>query len=189
MDLINTTSSLDLVIGPMFSGKTSELVRQLNIFSKANFKVLYINSIVDTRDVMFSTHNESLSKTQGMDMIKTDLLYNCYDKCTHYDVIAIDEAQFFDDLYDFCMLMVEKEHKKLIVAGLSGTSDRQVFGQITKLIPISDNIMFYKSFCVICAKEHKMNYAIFSKRLINDNDIICVGGSDLYIPTCRKHYK
>ena len=94
--------SLELIIGPMFSGKTSELIRQLVTYSKANLKVLYINSNLDTRcKEAFSTHNSSLSPTQNINMIKVVNLKDACDLVADADVIGIDEAQFFPDLVDF----------------------------------------------------------------------------------------
>jgi thymidine kinase len=181
-------ASLELLIGPMFAGKTSELIRRLTTFKKANCNVLYINSILDNRGDMFSTHNTSLAKYQDIDMVKTDNLMDILHMCTKVDVIAIDEGQFFSDLVEFYKIIVDLYKKRLIVSGLNGTSDRKPFGKLLDLIPFCDNIEFIQSFCTTCATSGKIVPAIFSKRISNTTGNICIGGSDSYIAVCREHY-
>ena len=183
--------SLELIIGPMFSGKTSELIRKLDTYSKANFKVLYINSFTDSRSTKeFSTHNSTLSENQSIDMIKacstlTSLHEHVYDS---YDVIGIDEAQFFTDLVDFYKLIVEDKKKRLIVCGLNGTSERKLFGQIAELIPVCDDVTFLHSFCTYCAENKQMVKAPFSKRIVDLQPTVCIGGIESYRPVCRHHF-
>ena len=181
-------ASLELLIGPMFAGKTSELIRRLTTFKKANFTVLYINSALDTRSELFSTHNNSLTKYQDIDMIKTGRLMDVYELCKNVSVIAIDEGQFFEDLIEFYKNIVDNDKKTLIVAGLNGTSDREPFGKLNDLVPLCDNIEFIRPFCTTCSETGKMIPAIFSKRLANCSGVVCIGGSDSYIAVCRNHY-
>ena len=183
-------ASLELLIGPMFAGKTSELIRRLTTFKKANFTVLYINSSLDTRSDLFSTHNGSLSKDQDIDMVKTTLLMDVYEMCKEVRVIAIDEGQFFDDIVEFYNQIVEVDKKTLIIAGLNGTSDRTPFGKLAELYPLCDNIEFIKPFCTTCSETGKIVPAIFSKRITKTtgDSVVCIGGSDSYIAVCRNHY-
>lgn len=183
-------SSLDLIIGPMFSGKTSELIRQLVTYSKAGFNVLYINSSFDSRsDVGFSTHNSSLSTTQSdIKMVKVSKLMSDVRLVQNSDVIGVDEAQFFDDLVDFYRFAVETLKKKVVVCGLNGTSQRSRFGQITELVPVCDNITFLHSFCTRCAEGKTIVPAPFSKRISTVQSTVCVGGIESYIPVCRAHF-
>ncbi len=114
---------------------------------------------------------------------------NIYEShCKSVDLVAIDEAQFFEDLVEFYMNFVEVDKKSLIVAGLNGTSDRESFGDITRLIPYCDNVEFIKPFCVRCSESKKITPAIFSKRLCVDTNAICIGGGESYIPVCREHF-
>ena len=64
--------SLDLIIGPMFSGKTTELIRRLNTLQSIGQKCIYINSILDSRNTQnFSTHNPAISQLGSIQSIKT----------------------------------------------------------------------------------------------------------------------
>jgi thymidine kinase len=148
-------------------------------------KVLYINTELDTRsDNAFSTHNHTIGKIP-FDAIKTDRLNNLEIK--NYDVVAVDEAQFFPDLKDTVLAWVEKDKKIVIVAGLNGDFRRNQFGQILDLIPYSDNVIKLASFCMSCKQEkNTVKQAHFTKRIIQGNQEILIGGKDAYIPVCRE---
>ena len=191
MSFLNISNTIDIIFGPMFSGKTSELIHKLNIFAVAGYKVLYVNSDLDNRDSeeVFSTHNPSLKKmNENIKQVKTKKLMTLLDIST-YDIIGIDEAQFFDDLIDFCLMSCDVLKKKIIVAGLSGDFNRQPFGQIIDLIPYCDNITKLFPFCVSCRdKEGRFMAASFSKRLSQEKEKIVIGKEDKYIPVCRECY-
>ena len=191
MELVNNNSSIDIIIGPMFSGKTTELIRRLSISSEAGYKVLYINSVLDVRGKgVFSTHNDTLSTTIKIDMMKTKNLEDLITQCNSYDVIGIDEAQFFKDLKFFCIQVAEGYGKKVIVSGLNGDFERNPFGEINDLITHCDTITKLNSFCRLCCKKGVMNPGLFSKRMdINSKEQVVVGDKDLYIPVCRKCFK
>ncbi len=196
IDHNNECGYLDVVIGPMYSGKTSYLLRDMNIFSIMGAKILYINHILDTRADVFSTHNSMIKDNINEDNLKTikiENLYDLYDMCKDFLVIVIDEAQFFKNLKNFVLDMVEKEGKRVIVAGLSGDFKRQVFGEVLELIPYCDRITKLSAFCKICARDKKMKDAHFSYKFIddsNDNNTnnISVGGYEKYMPLCRECY-
>lgn len=73
--------------------------------------------------------------------------------CCLCQVLAIDEAQFFPDLSEFCLNAVDHEGKHVIVAGLSGDSNRQKFGQLLDLMPLADDVMKLTSKCAFCDQE------------------------------------
>lgn len=183
--------SIDLIIGPMFSGKTTELFRRLTIFLDATFSLIYINSILDTRNEdVASSHNSSLTlKLPGLTMLKIDSLMSVVESCKAYDIIVIDEGQFFPDLKAFCLVMSETCKKKVIVAGLNGDFQRNPFGQINDLIPVCDNITKLYPFCKKCIEKKILKHALFSKRTNTSNsDVILVGNKTEYIPVCRSCY-
>ena len=185
MDLINNKSSIDIITGPMFSGKTTELVRRLTIFAEARMRVLYVTSTLDTRQ--FISHNKSVTAS-NMAVATTDLLANILDIAITYDVIGIDEAQFFDDLLEISVELAEKHSRKVIIAGLNSDFRREKFGKICDLVPVCDNITKLYPFCDTCAREKILTPALFSKRTTKSCDKISIGASDSYIPVCRSCY-
>jgi|UniRef100_A0A6C0KQV6 thymidine kinase len=191
MDFISgNICTLDIIFGPMFSGKTTELMRRLNICAEAKYKVLYINSIIDKRSEKgFSTHNQILKESDGIVFVKTNNLFQVLDIAKQYDIIGIDESQFFEDLKEFCSTMIEVHKKKVIVAGLNGDFERKPFGQINDLITLCDSITKLSPFCSSCrVKNGIMTPAIFSKRISMSKETILVGQSESYIPVCRDCY-
>jgi thymidine kinase len=98
--------------------------------------------------------------------------------------IFIDEAQFFNDLYDFVTEALTYD-KWVVVCGLDGDFERKPFGQILDLIPLCDSICKLSAMCTKCNDGTK---AIFSQRIVENTDIIMVGSNHEYEPVCRKHY-
>ena len=100
-------------------------------------------------------------------------------------LVIIEEAQFFNDLYDFVLDLVEKQGKDVIVVGLDGDADRKPFGQILELVPLCDKISKLKAFCKLCADGTNALFTFCKKK---KDEQVCVGGEDLYMPLCRRHY-
>ena len=176
-------SYLELIVGPMFSGKTSYLV---NIFKQCKFcniPVVVINHSFDNRydDSLLSTHDKVM-----IPCIKTEKLFDVSDnfELTYAEVILINEGQLFGDLYVFVEKMLH-HGKKIYVCGLDGDFKRQKFGQILDLIPLSDNIIKLSSMCSLC-KNGKPG--IFSHRISSEKEQVVIG-ADNYIPVCRNCYQ
>ena len=100
---------LELILGPMFSGKTSKL---LEIYKQCKFcsnKIVVINYIADTRysETMLSTHDKQMIPCIQSDTIQ-DALYNNYESIASCDVILINEGQFFPDIEIKEQLMIRQ---------------------------------------------------------------------------------
>lgn len=188
---------LDLILGTMFSGKTTYILSQIAKMAELNYSILYINIEFDTRsETIFSTHNpffdthkdfvkkESISK--NVQMIKSKNLLDL--EIINKDVIIIDESHFFDDLVEFVNKCLDNE-KYVIVAGLIADFKGNKFGKTLDLIPICSNIKRLHAYCAECAKEKNCCIAIYSKRIVKCKKSIDIGGSDKYIPVCRFHFK
>ena len=99
------------------------------------------------------------------------------------NVIAIDEAQFFSDLMEFCTRAADEDGKEIIVAGLDGDFRRRKFGQVLDLVPHADDVTKLTARCARCAAP-----GLFSLRISAEEDTTLIGGKDKYLPVCRKHY-
>ena len=129
MSFITNNPGIDLIIGPMFAGKSTELIRRLNIYAELGLKTLYVNSSLDKRsDQVFSTHNPAIGKIGNIDSKKLENLFDV--NFESYDVIGIDEGQMFSGLKNYVKNYADNYGKKLIVAGLNGDYLRQPFGEI-----------------------------------------------------------
>jgi thymidine kinase len=183
-------ASIDIIFGPMFSGKSTETIRRLIIYHEMEMKVLFVNNKLDTRtDYCFSTHNKTISNKLPFDSVKVANLKEV--DFQKYDVIGIDESQFFEGLKKTVVDWVEYYGKIVIVAGLNGDAERRPFGEINDLIPYANTITKLSPFCVPCKKyNNNISEAIFTKKIINkDTDSnILIGGKEYYTPVCRKCY-
>ena len=172
--------SLKLILGCMYSGKTTEILRIVNSLKHIDEVPLIIKPIIDDRysKDKISTHNK-----QEYDCLPVNNLYEVKNITNNY--IIIEEAQFFKDLLLFVIDHVEIKKKNVIVVGLDGDSNRENFGDIHKLIPLCDDIIKLKAYCSIC-KDGTLG--IFSKRISEKKDKILVGSDRDYIAVCRKCY-
>jgi thymidine kinase len=170
---------LEIVLGPMFSGKTTHLVELYKTYMDSGMNVLVINYSADTRydDKMLSTHDKVMIPCVFADNLSGISRYE------NYDVVLINEGQFFPDLFDFVNQLL-KESKKIYVCGLDGDFERKKFGQILDLISLCDKVNKLSSLCSQCKDGTP---GIFSMRLTNETKQTVVG-SENYIPVCRKCY-
>ena len=171
---------LELIIGPMFSGKTSRLVDIYKQCKFCNITVAVINHCIDARyhDTLLSTHDKVM-----IPCIKTDNLKSVLTNITDAQVVIINEGQFFTDLYEVVLQMIHLK-KKIYIGGLDGDFERKKFGQILDLIPLCDKVSKLTSLCSICKDGTP---GIFSKRITTEKEQTVVGSNN-YIPVCRKCY-
>ena len=189
---------LELIIGPMFSGKTSYLLDVYKKCKLCNIPIAVINHSSDNRytnnNNLLSTHDKTmvpciLTKTLT-DLWNYDSLdenysdsSDCHMLLRNANVILINEGQFFEDLYP-CVLDMLREKKQVYICGLDGDFQRQKFGAILDLIPMCDKVTKLNSLCGICKNGTP---GIFSKRISNEKEQFLIG-SDNYIPVCRNCY-
>jgi len=182
---------LEIIIGNMFSGKSTELIRRINREKSINKQILVINYLADNR---YSTDSVSTHDRNSVKCLKMSKLMDFqFNDINSIDSFFIDEAQFFPDLYSFVSELVDTYKKNVIVCGLDGDIYRNSFGEIHKLIPICDTIDKLTAYCTKC---NNGRIAPFTKKKnsndntdnINNTDVIDIGGSDKYIAVCRYHY-
>jgi thymidine kinase len=184
----NHNAYLELIIGPMFSGKTSRIVEIYKQCKFCNISVSVINHSIDNRydEELLSTHDKV-----KIPCIKTDKLMELFNNNNLLsetilisDVILINEGQFFNDLQEFVNRLLGKG-KKIYICGLDGDFERKKFGQLLDLIPLCDKVTKLTSLCNLC-KNGKAG--IFSKRISSEKEQTVVG-ADNYIPVCRECYE
>jgi thymidine kinase len=192
--MISQCGKLELIIGNMFSGKTSELVRRINRTRSINKRILVINYIGDNRYSSDSIATHDQTKVKCLKVAKLNDIP--IGMLNDYDSFFIDEGQFFTDLYTYALLLVETYHKHVVVSGLDGDADRKMFGDLIKLIPICDSVDKLTAYCTKCnngriapfTKKKNSNDNTDNTDVINNTDVIDIGGSDKYIAVCRYHY-
>jgi len=188
---MNIQGRLDIFVGSMFAEKTSTIVRKLNQLSDIGFQVLYINHSFDTRAEEYSTHSKLLAQKLNYDTLKTSSLQDIpLETMLKYDVIGIDEAQFYDEsIISFVTTLTDLYRKYVLVSGLDGDSNRNKFGYILDLIPHADNVAKLHAYCKECSiKGHELKNAIFTHKFTRNSETIDIGMADKYEPVCRDCY-
>lgn len=186
---MNKHGKLDIIMGCMASGKSSELIRLYRRF-KLTYKPAEIGLIshaTDTRygDQVISTHDKNQIPClciTNFNELKNEKFMDNY---SQWKVIFIEEAQFFEGLSDFVKNSVDVHKKHVIVIGLDGDFKREIFGEIISLIPFADNYTKLKAICQECGDGTE---AIFTKRTCSNDSKTLVGTLEMYKPVCRYHY-
>ncbi|XWS12942.1 hypothetical protein CRYUN_Cryun37aG0133100 [Craigia yunnanensis] len=176
---------IHVIVGPMFSGKTTTLLRRIQAESNNGRTVDVIKSNKDTRYGLDSIVTHDGMKLPcwalaDLSSFRPKIGPDAYDQL---DVIGIDEAQFFEDLYDFCCEAADHDGKTVIVAGLDGDYLRRSFGSVLDIIPLADSVMKLTARCELCGKR-----AFFTLRKTDETQTELIGGADVYMPVCRQHY-
>jgi thymidine kinase len=174
--------NIQLILGCMFSGKTSELIRRIQRYKSIEKKILFVNYLEDTRYGEDQIYTHDRIGCQGIFLEKLHLLLS---KVNEYDVFVINEGQFFEDIYKISIELCEKYGKDVLICGLDGDFKRQTFKyNLLDLIPYSDTVEILTAYCSVCKDETP---ARFSKRITNETKQKVIGSCN-YIPVCRKHY-
>ena len=181
---------LSIVIGPMFSGKSSYLITNINKCLEDNKKMIVINHNIDKRynDVNHLTNHNKISVDCISFHLISDLFSYCKNKnidLNEIDNIFIDESQFFTDLEENIKLMLIKYPKlRITCVGLDGDFQQNLFndGQLLKLIPYAEKLIKLHSKCDICGEK-----AFFTKRTTKQKDQIIVASNNIYQPVCYIH--
>jgi thymidine kinase len=177
-------SKLEIITGCMFSGKSTELINRIQKALILKKQIIIINHICDQRydTNMISTHDFKKINSISLNNLSDIFDHNDY---KNSEIIFIDEAQFFNDLKDSVLKIVEFDNKWVVVCGLHSDYQRNKFGQIIDLLPYCDTFIKQTALCIKCCDGTP---ASFSKRIIDNDSLILVDGELSYIPVCRKHY-
>ena len=164
----------------MFSGKTEELIRRLRRAMIAKQKVEIFKPIIDSRydvDRVVSHDETSIQSTPVQTASQILLLAN------DFDVIGIDEAQFFD--MELASVANQLAHSgiRVIVAGLDMDYLGKPFGPIPSLLATAEYVTKVHAICIECGE-----LANYSYRKVMDDDLVVLGEKDAYEPLCRRHY-
>ncbi len=213
MDVLHLVSSgngerLFIFLGPMGSGKTSILIKLTSINHYAGKSSLYISNVLDTRNdddlknkniknIGISTHNQNITD-DNIENIRIKSFYKFdYKQIKKYDVILIDEGQFFDESIITFTNNALKMGKTVYISSLDGDSNKNKFGHVLDLIPKAYYVYKYRGLCQFCLEKGLLTEAPFTARLKTgenvmevDGNLIDVGGTEeKYKATCYKHHK
>lgn len=175
---------LTVILGCMFAQKTTELVRYIRRYRSIGHSVLVVNHSLDDRygGGGVVTHDEK--RESGVMASYLAELDEAVRSGT-YQVVVVDEAQFFPDLFDHITRWADECTVQIVVAGLDGTFARDPFGDLLRLVPHAEEVIRLSALCVHCRDGSK---AIYSRRKKTIDTVTMIGGGDMYEAVCRKHY-
>jgi thymidine kinase len=176
---------IEVVLGPMYSGKSEELIRRIRRAKIARQKVQVFKPEIDNRYSKDNVVSHCGEKEQGIAVKDSSDILRLLDEDT--DVIAIDEAQFFDDGIINVVTYIADRNKRVICAGLDMDFRGEPFGPMPALVAISEFVDKIQAICMVCG-----NPATRTQRLINgkpakySDPIVLVGATESYEARCRK---
>jgi thymidine kinase len=180
-----TPGRIEVIVGPMFSGKSEELIRRLKRARIARQRVVCYKPDIDLRyhRTAIASHGSQTHEActvANVERLKAEL----FPQLQEVDVIGIDEAQFFDE--SIIPLTVELVHlgKRILLAGLDTTFNAEPFGPIPALMAIADEVTKLSAVCMVCGAP-----AIHTQRLGQSQELVLVGATGLYEARCRTHFE
>jgi thymidine kinase len=173
---------IEAICGPMFSGKSEELMRRLRRSIIARKRVQVFKPLIDDRysnDEIVS-HNDLRMKSQGI-QTAADILPNLDSRT---EVVGVDESNFFGpDLVDVATYLADSG-KQVLIAGLDTDYMGRPFAPMPELLSLAESITKTLAICVRCG-----NPAKHTQRLVESNDLIVVGARGMYEARCRRCFE
>ena len=172
---------IEVICGSMFSGKTEELLRRINRTRYAGLKIEVFKPITDKRyhDTNVVSHDDRSIKSNPV-----KLSAHILNVASDVEVVAIDEAQFFDEKLPQVCQQLALKGIRVIVAGLDMDYMGKPFGPMPDILAVAEYITKVHAICVHCG-----NLASHSYRKHGNNDQVLLGSGDLYEPRCRKCFE
>jgi thymidine kinase len=182
------SGAIEVITGSMFSGKTDELIRRLRRATIARQKVQVFKPVIDNRYAVEQVTSHAGSAYQAFPIVAAEDIFSNLDEET--TVVAVDEAQFFDDgIISVCQELAD-QGLRVIVAGLDTDFRGEPFGPMPVLMAKAENVDKLHAICMVCGEA-----ASRTQRLVNgnpayyDDPVVIVGASELYEARCRKHHQ
>lgn len=190
--------SCQVFVGCQASSKTiSNIAEATKWIDVLGCRALMINSNIDTRDIerVISSNSSSYrGLSDGFDAIKVNNLFDIVHLIDNYQVICIDEIQFYPDLEDFVRLCLNKK-KHIICSGLDSDWLGNDFGEVSKLVKLSTSFTKLSAKCLWCRQRttvsdiRAISDACRTGKLAASIKQIEAGGSDKYVPLCLPHHR
>lgn len=203
--MLKEVGYLSIRVGPMRSGKTHWLVSHATRYADIGESVVYINSVLDDPDIRKSAGGDGVNYTshsssnKSISSLVTNVKVSNLSQCDidNYNVICVDEGQFYSDLYDTVLEWVLEKNKHVLVVSLDGSYRQKLIGDVTKLLPISNEFEKMSAICMKCIKErpevsHRFkhcdaNVTILESQTSDDSSDILPGMTESYCSVCTYH--
>jgi len=176
---------IEVITGPMFSGKSEELIRRLKRARIARQRVVCFKPDIDLRYHRSAIASHSAQTHDACVVANVERLREAlFAQIDQIEVVGIDEAQFFDE--SLIALSLELIHlgKRVLIAGLDTTFAGEPFRPIPDLMAIADEVMKLSAVCMRCGAP-----AVHTQRLGGSQELVVVGAAGMYEARCRAHFE
>jgi thymidine kinase len=189
------TGSIELVIGPMFSEKTTTMISRVRRATYAGQSALIVKHARDTRYVAgpsVAAHSELRQSSDAgapdrapVRVVEALALAEAAEEVERgdYQVIGVDEGQFYADLVPQCEAWAAAG-RRVVVAALDGDFRRAPFGAVCALVPLCESVQKMAGVCMACRARDSS----FSQRIVAGDDPVMVGAKESYRAVCRACY-
>jgi thymidine kinase len=179
--------SLEIVLGPMFSGKSSYALSYIRRQRAIGKTVVVIKPNIDSRysnEHVLVTHNKE--QTPCIVWPVYEVLNPLIPSITSADCIVLEETQFFKGVRKFVEYILRVSKKNILIVGLDGTAGQEPFGEIFECIPLATNVT---KLCALCRRCGDGTVAPFTKKIYSEDirTVVDVGGAEKYESVCVKH--
>ena len=172
---------IEVVVGSMFSGKTSELIRRLKLAQIARRRVQAFKPAIDDRYDAIQLASHAGQTLMAQPIADLDDLERSLDDDA--EVVGIDEGQFLGEgLVDLCERLADRG-KRVVVAGLDQDWKGQPFPPMDRLMAVSESVTKVLAICTVCG-----NPANRSQRVVRGQDLFQIGAAEAYEARCRRHF-
>ncbi len=182
---INKTGYIEVICGPMYAGKTEELIRRITRMDYAKRKYLVFKPHIDKRYSVTEISSHNLRKIDAICIDNAKEIYNYMDDSIQ--AVVIDEVQFFNyDMIDVCNDLASKG-LRVICAGLDLDFKGAPFGIMPQLLAYAEKVTKLTAICVCCGEEATRTQRIIDGHPAYDDEaIVLVGAKESYEARCRK---
>ena len=178
---------LELICGPMFSGKSEELMRRLRRVGYARKHAILVKPAIDDRYSVDEVVSHEGQRMAARVVSAPDAILQL---AAGADVVGVDEGQFLDDsLIDVCEELIERGIR-VVIAGLDMDYRQLPFGPMPRLLAMADEVAKLKAVCHSCGEA-----AMFTQRLVDgkpapfSGETVVIGGLDSYEARCRSCFQ
>jgi thymidine kinase len=181
----NKKGTLTVYAGPMYAGKTTALIAELEASLESNSNVLVVKPSIDNRyseEDIISHDGVSLKKVTGRSVKRLPIDFDLdFKEMENIDVLLIDEAQFFTTICEYWVPVYLERGIDVVAVGLDMDSEGRPFGSMPFLLSLANNVYKLSGVCSVCSDEATRTFRKLSAR---SSDQVLIGGAETYEPRC-----
>lgn len=186
--MIHTQGSIEVITGSMFSGKTDELIRRLRRARIARLEVQVFKPAIDNRYVVEKVKSHAGSEFDATPIQSSGEIESRLTTTT--SVVAIDEAQFFDEGIVPVAQHLAERGIRVLVAGLDTDFRGEPFGCMPVFLAIAEQVVKVQAICMVCGEAASRTQRLVNGKPAHYSDpIVIVGAAEMYEARCRKHHE